>query len=333
MSDGEDEVLEQAGRKLTAGVMVAARVIDPLAGAVRQRVAERAARVEAETRRAQRELETQRRLMRAELAPVREDAWWQTAGVEDAAAAWRLANAWRGNDEIAATAAAVIEQRAPQQFAEQEFREAVEKVPDHSQAHTAPFAAAADEHDPDLAAAKAWLAESDPTKLRAWERSYDAADSVDSRRSDERSLIATWRAAVGDQSPSSLAQDRAAAARADERLHTANALNLLDAADTEPGSHDTDALLEAAHHEQDLAHDAGHDVAAIEQEISSDRARIDAVTMSVADKEPAAAAGRVVAAKGNAHPPAQAARSPRTAAKARKARTGQNRGREQARGR
>lgn len=332
MSDGEDEVLEQAGRKLTAGVMVAARVIDPLAGAARQRVAERAARVEAETRRAQRELETQRRLMRAELAPVREDAWWQTADVEDAAAAWRLANAWRGNDEIAATAAAVIEQRAPHQFAEHEFREAVERVPDYSQESVASFAAAAGEHDPDLAAAKAWLAESDPAKLRAWERSYDAADSVDSRRSDERSLIATWRAVVGDQSPSSLAQDRATAARADERLHTANALNLLDA-DTEPGSHDTDVLLEAAHHEQDVAHDAGHDAAAIEQEISSDRARIDTVTTSVADREPAAAAGRVVAAKGNAHPPAQAARSPRTAAKARKARTGQNRGREQARGR
>lgn len=264
---------------------------------------------------------------------MRQDAWWQTAGVEEAAAAWRLANAWRGSDEIAATAAAVIEQRAPQQFAEQEFRQAVERVPDHVQEHASPMPATALERDPDLSAAKAWLAESDPEELRAWETSYEAADSVASRHSDERAQIARWRAAVADQGLAAPGEDRAAAARADGRLHTANALDLLDASEAAPAKHEAAVLLEAAHHAQDLAHDAAHDAAAAEHETSSDRARIDAVTASVADKEPAAAAGRVVATKGNAHPPAQAARAPRAAARARKARTAQNRGREQAHGR
>lgn len=122
MTENADDVVDVAGRNIAAAAMVASRAVEPIAAALQQRAAERARRLEVETRRTQREIEAQRQLMHAELRPVLSPTWWnQDATVDAAAAAWHLANAWRGHDEFASTAAAAIEQQAPEQFGRAQF--------------------------------------------------------------------------------------------------------------------------------------------------------------------------------------------------------------------
>lgn len=122
MTENADDVVDVAGRNIAAAAMVASRAVEPIAAALQQRAAERARRLEVETRRNQREIEAQRQLMHAELRPVLSPSWWnQDATVDAAAAAWHLANAWRGHDELASTAAAAIEQQAPEQFGRAQF--------------------------------------------------------------------------------------------------------------------------------------------------------------------------------------------------------------------
>ena len=87
MTENADDVVDVAGRNTAAAAMVAARAVEPIAAAVQQRAAERARRLEVETRRTQREIEAQRQLMHAELRPVLSPTWWNQDATPATAAA------------------------------------------------------------------------------------------------------------------------------------------------------------------------------------------------------------------------------------------------------
>ena len=71
---------------------------------------------ESEARQMQARLDAERSAARAQLAPVRQDRWWDKARTEDIAAAWQTAVAWQGLDPEAAATVTVIRQQVKDRF-------------------------------------------------------------------------------------------------------------------------------------------------------------------------------------------------------------------------
>lgn len=112
-NDGVDEVLEGT---LRVALTAAGRLAE-MAAREREQTA-RAARSasENEARQLQARLDAERSAARAQLAPVRQDGWWDKARTEDVAVAWQTAVTWQRLDPEAADAVTVIRQQVKDRF-------------------------------------------------------------------------------------------------------------------------------------------------------------------------------------------------------------------------
>lgn len=112
-NDGVDEVL--AGTLRVA--LTAAGRLAEMAARDREQAARAAQSAsENEARQLQARLDAERSAARAQLAPVRQDSWWEQARAEDIAAAWQTAVTWQGLDPEAAAAVTVIRQQVQDRF-------------------------------------------------------------------------------------------------------------------------------------------------------------------------------------------------------------------------
>ncbi len=119
-----DEISEAVDAEVRAAVMAAAQLAEQLArhAEARARDAERdaaAAAAQAEQR-----LTAERDTARAEVAPAREQGWWDTADLEAAARVYATADAWRDVDPQLGRDAQQIETRLEERFGP-DVREAV----------------------------------------------------------------------------------------------------------------------------------------------------------------------------------------------------------------
>src|SRR5690349_17275610 len=110
-TDGVDEALEGT---LRVALTAAARIGEQIA---RQREVDRR-RAEADSvdaaRNYQTRIEAEQAAARATLVPVRRDEWWERAGVDDIANAYRTARSWSAVDPDAAAVENLILQRTGQ---------------------------------------------------------------------------------------------------------------------------------------------------------------------------------------------------------------------------
>jgi colicin import membrane protein len=104
-SDGIGEVVDDSLRvALTVASQLAERI-----NRERERMARaREASAQQEYRELQTRFESERGAARASLAPVQRSEWWDTAGVDDIAAAHETASVWKDHDDVAREAADTI---------------------------------------------------------------------------------------------------------------------------------------------------------------------------------------------------------------------------------
>ncbi|MFC3688917.1 hypothetical protein [Aquipuribacter hungaricus] len=112
-SDGMDDVLDGT---LRVALTAAGRLAE--IAAREQEQSARAARgvSENEARQLQARLDAERSAARAQLAPVRQDDWWDKARTSDIARAWQTAATWQQVDPEAAAAVTVIRQQVQKRF-------------------------------------------------------------------------------------------------------------------------------------------------------------------------------------------------------------------------
>jgi colicin import membrane protein len=104
-SDGIDEAIEGLSR---VGLTVAGRLGEQLARAREQALRRAQAAEEQQARELQARFDAERSAARAQLAPVMDNRWWDTASGRDVERVHEAATAWKDNDPAARSAAEVI---------------------------------------------------------------------------------------------------------------------------------------------------------------------------------------------------------------------------------
>ncbi len=112
-SDGMDDVLDGT---LRVALTAAGRLAEIAAREQEQSARAAQGAGENEARQLQARLDAERSAARAQLAPVRQDDWWDKARTSDIARAWETAATWQQVDPEAAAAVTVIRQQVQKRF-------------------------------------------------------------------------------------------------------------------------------------------------------------------------------------------------------------------------
>jgi colicin import membrane protein len=112
-SDGIDEALEGMSR---VGLTVAGRLGEQLARAREQELRRAQAAEEQQARELQARFDAERAAARAQLAPVMDNRWWDTANGRDIERAHETATGWKDHDPAARDAAEVIRDQVQRRY-------------------------------------------------------------------------------------------------------------------------------------------------------------------------------------------------------------------------
>lgn len=112
-SDGMDDVLDGT---LRVALTAAGRLAEIAAREQEQSARAAQGASENEARQLQARLDAERSAARAQLAPVRQDDWWDEARTSDIARAWQTAATWQQVDPEAAAAVTVIREQVQKRF-------------------------------------------------------------------------------------------------------------------------------------------------------------------------------------------------------------------------
>uniref|UniRef100_UPI0032164DEE hypothetical protein n=1 Tax=uncultured Arthrobacter sp. TaxID=114050 RepID=UPI0032164DEE len=222
-SDGIEEAIEGMSR---VGLTVAGRLGEQLARTREQELRRAQAAEEQHARELQARFDAERAAARAQLAPVLDNRWWDTANGRDIERVHETATAWKDHDPAARDAAEIIRDQMQRRYgldvnnlgadeasvaealarAERD-REQAEK--EHRAGHdengqAVQLLAEADREDrkraeavdapskEDLDEAVAWLQETKPIEAHNWEQRHKFPDSVAEEKDMERRLIQDW---------------------------------------------------------------------------------------------------------------------------------------------
>jgi hypothetical protein len=225
-SDGIDEALEGMSR---VALTVAGRLGEQLARAREQELRRAQAAEEQQARELQARFDAERAAARAQLAPVMDNRWWDTATGRDIERVHETATAWKDHDPAARDAAEAIRTQVQRRYGldldilgadEASVATAMAKAErDRDQAQSertagaeenaqaAQLLAEADREDRERAAtadrpskenldeALAWLKETQPVEAHNWEHRHNFADTVAEEKDMEKGLIRDWTAA------------------------------------------------------------------------------------------------------------------------------------------
>lgn len=237
-SDGIDEAFEGMSR---IGLTIAGQLGEQFARAREQELRRAQAAEEQQARELQARFDAWRAAARAQLAPVMDNRWWDTASGRDIERVHEAACAWRDRDPAAHDAAEVIrdqvlarygidvdtlsadagwiEDAVAQAVRDRANAEAERTAGRDDDGQAALLLAAADREDrerakaleappkEDLDQALAWLRETRPLEAQGWELHHNFADSLIEERDMERSLISDWKAARDNPRPEQLQHD------------------------------------------------------------------------------------------------------------------------------
>lgn len=240
-SDGIDEALEGMSR---VALTVAGRLGEQLARAREQELRRAQAAEEQQARELQARFDAERAAARAQLAPVMDNRWWDTATGGDIERAHEAATAWKDHDPAARDAAEVIRDQVQRRYGldvdnlganEATVAEALAKAErDREQAEQERHAgrdenaqavqllAEADREDrkraeavdrpskEDLDEALAWLRETEPIEAHNWEQRHNFADNIAEEKDMESRLIKDWTAARANHRPEQLRDEAGA---------------------------------------------------------------------------------------------------------------------------
>jgi colicin import membrane protein len=112
-SDGIEEAIEGMSR---VGLTVAGRLGEQLARAREQELRRAQAAEEQQARELQARFDAERAAARAQLAPVMDNRWWDTASGRDIERVHEAATAWKGHDPAARDAAEVIRDQVQRRY-------------------------------------------------------------------------------------------------------------------------------------------------------------------------------------------------------------------------
>lgn len=112
-SDGIEEAIEGMSR---VGLTVAGRVGEQLARTREQELRRAQAAEEQQARELQARFDAERAAARAQLAPVMDNRWWDTAGGRDVERAHEVAAAWKDHDPAARDAAETIRDQVQRRY-------------------------------------------------------------------------------------------------------------------------------------------------------------------------------------------------------------------------
>jgi colicin import membrane protein len=112
-SDGIEEAIEGISR---VGLTVAGRLGEQLARAREQELRRAQAAEEQQARELQARFDAERAAARAQLAPVMDNRWWDTASGRDIERAHEAATAWKDHDPAARDAAGVIRDQVQRRY-------------------------------------------------------------------------------------------------------------------------------------------------------------------------------------------------------------------------
>jgi hypothetical protein len=225
-SDGIEEAIEGMTR---VGLTVAGRLGEQLARTREQELRRAQAAEEQQARELQARFDAERAAARAQLAPVMDNRWWDTASGRDIERVHEAATAWKDHDPAARDAAEAIRDQVQRRYGldvdnlgadETAVAAALAKAErDRDQAQSERIAgrdenaqavqllAEADREDRERAAAVeapskeeldealAWLHEAQPIEAHNWEQRHKFADSVAEEKDMERKLMRDWTAA------------------------------------------------------------------------------------------------------------------------------------------
>jgi hypothetical protein len=225
-SDGIEEAIEGMTR---VGLTVAGRLGEQLARTREQELRRAQAAEEQQARELQARFDAERAAARAQLAPVMDNRWWDTASGRDIERVHEAATAWKDHDPAARDAAEAIRDQVQRRYGldvdnlgadETAVAAAMAKAErDRDQAQSertagrdenaqaAQLLAEADREDreranaveapskEELDEALAWLHEAQPIEAHNWEQRHKFADSVAQEKDMERALISDWTAA------------------------------------------------------------------------------------------------------------------------------------------
>ncbi len=234
-SDGIDEALEGMSR---VALTVAGRLGEQLARAREQEMSRAQAAAEQQARELQSRFDAERAAARAQLAPVMDNRWWDTATGRDVERAHEAATAWKDHDPAARDAAEVIRDQVQRRYGldvdnlganeatvaealakaerDREQAEQERRAGGDENAQAVQLLAEADREDrklaeavdrpskEDLDEALTWLRETKPIEAHNWEQRHKFADSVAVEDDMERRLITDWTAARADHRPERL---------------------------------------------------------------------------------------------------------------------------------
>ncbi|SLK12910.1 hypothetical protein [Arthrobacter sp. P2b] len=225
-SDGIEEAIEGMSR---VGLTVAGRLGEQLARTREQELRRAQAVEEQQARELQTRFDAERAAARAQLAPVMDNRWWDTANGRDVERVHEAATAWKDHDPAARDAAETIRDQVQRRYGldidnlgadETAVAAAIAKAEqDRDQAQSerttgrdenaqaAQLLAQADREDrnraatleapskEDLNEALAWLKETQPIEAHNWEQRHNFSDSVAVEKDMERGLVRDWTAA------------------------------------------------------------------------------------------------------------------------------------------
>lgn len=112
-TDGIDEAIESISR---VGLTVAGRLGEQLARTREQELRRAQAAEEQEARELQARFDAERAAARAQLAPVMDNRWWDTANARDIERVHETATAWKDHDPAARDAAEVIRDQVQRRY-------------------------------------------------------------------------------------------------------------------------------------------------------------------------------------------------------------------------
>ncbi|QOT19882.1 hypothetical protein [Paenarthrobacter sp. YJN-5] len=222
-SDGIDEAIEGLTR---VGLTVAGRLGEQLSRAREQAMRQAQAAEEQQARELQSRFDAERAAARAQLAPVKDERWWDTASDGSIVKVHATAKAWKDHDPIAQDAAAIIREQVQRRFgvdadnpgADEAMVAAVLNDVERKRGQAAGernrgqgetleatllMAEAAREDRQrerdhaappaeDLEKAKAWLLETNPAAAQDWRQRHGFSDTVAEEKRLERDLVADW---------------------------------------------------------------------------------------------------------------------------------------------
>lgn len=225
-SDGIEEAIEGMSR---VGLTVAGRLGEQLSRAREQELRRAQAAEEQQARELQARFDAERAAARAQLGPVMDNRWWDTANGRDIERVHETATAWKDHDPAARDAAEVIRDQMQRRYgldldnlgadeasvaaalarAERDREQAgQERRAAHDEnGQAVQLLAEADREDrkraeavdapskEDLDEALAWLRETKPIEAHNWEQRHKFPDSVTEEKDMERRLIQDWTAA------------------------------------------------------------------------------------------------------------------------------------------